>query len=110
MANRIPMQLRGPCPKGKKAYLKEMIILQLFSVFKCYTLGQKSTFHPKSHIIQEIHIFQIALLAKFTFLRSHFKNRIFHKNHISEVHISQKIAFLQPIFHKKRIFKISCSA
>ena len=83
-------------------------IQMLHTGAKIHISSKKS--HVKSHIIQEIHIFQIALLAKFTFLRSHFKNRIFHKNHISEVHISQKNRILQPIFHKKRIFKISCSA
>ena len=67
--------------------------------------------HFQNHIVQEIHLFKISFLAKFTFSKSHFQqnrtfkitfsqkllfqNRIFHRNHILEVNFSQKSNYLK---------------
>ena len=73
----------------------------------CTTHWAKSTFYSKiniskiTYIFQEIHIFKIVFLAKFSFSKSHFKTKIA----LSKSHFSRK--FVKPIFRKNRIFKIS---
>ena len=61
------------------------------------TMGQKSTFYPK---IQEIHIFKIAFLAKFTHCQnrlnsqeSNFKSPFFKKIAFSKTHFFTNITF-----------------
>ena len=77
-------------------------IQMLHTGAKIHISSKKS--HVKGHIIQEIHIFQIALLAKFTFLRSHFKNRIFHKNYNFKISFFTKVTFSKSHFSQNSHF------
>ena len=53
------------------------VIYQVLCIHPVLTLGQKSTFHPKIHTLKiptftKIHLSEISLFTKFTFLKSHF--------------------------------------
>ena len=66
-----------------------------------HTLGQKSTIHPK------IHILRISFLTKFTILKSHFsqnshfQNLIFHKIHNFKISFFTKFTFSKYHFRQK---------
>ena len=80
-------------------FMREQVALQInipesqVQVRHRSTLGQKSSFHPK------IHILKISLFTKFTFSKSHLSQNshsqslIFHKIHILKVSFFTKLTF-----------------
>ena len=68
----------------------------------------KSPFYPKIIIFKITFFHKNHISEAHLSQKSHFQNRIFNKNHISEAHLEQKSHFQISIFHKKKSqFKIS---
>ena len=73
--------------------------------------GKNPHFTPisnvQNHIFQKSQFFKIVFLAKFTFLKSHFRNSFFSKIAFSKSHFWQKSHFQMILLNKNRVFKIS---